>query len=115
MIGGHFIKWWSRTQNHITLSSADKSSLKWWAHLLANWNGVSLFNFPKFAAPMDVQLASDAAGKHGLGIVYGRCWVSEPWPVDAPSNIAILEMIPIVLAAELWGSSWEGFSAGWLL
>ena len=88
-------------RSFLSLSAEDKLTVRWWIELLANWNGVSFFNFPKFAAPTDFEIASDAAGSVGLGILYGSEWVSELWPNPAPINIAVLEITPIVLACEL--------------
>ena len=89
-------------------------TLRWWLNLLVSWNGVSLYNYPRFALPADIQLASDAAGKHGLGITYDTEWIALKWPQNAPSNIAVLELIPIVLAAEIWGHRWSGLAVEFL-
>ena len=100
--------------SYFTLSSEDKLTLRWWLNLLVSWNGVSLYNYPRFALPADIQLASDAAGKHGLGITYDTEWIALKWPQNAPSNIAVLELIPIVLAAEIWGHRWSGLAVEFL-
>ena len=58
----------------------------------------------------DFELTSDAALKIGYGIVMGNEWVAGRWPVGAPTNIAILECVPLVLAAKIWGHTWTGRS-----
>ena len=92
----------------ISLSVEDRSNLKWWLTLFDNWNGITLMRFRNWAPAPDLELSSDAALKEGFGIVCGDSWVSGTWPADAPKNIAVLELIPIVLAAMLWGNHWTG-------
>ena len=58
-------------------------------------------DFPVFSRQADLKLASDSAGSGGLGIVYGREWVVVEWPHPHPANIAVLELIPLVIAASI--------------
>ena len=57
----------------------------------------------------EVKLTSDALGRWGCGAFCGREWFQLQWPerVQA-SNITVKELVPIVLAAALWGSGWKG-------
>ena len=57
----------------------------------------------------DLQLSSDAAF-NGFGILLGNEWIASTWPADAPKNIAILEAIPLVIAAMIWGEHWRGMT-----
>ena len=70
------------------------------------WNGISMLFNPADRTP-DVHLYSDASGSFGCGAWAGRRWLQLPWP-DAVRNWAIStkEMVPIVLAAVLWGKEW---------
>jgi len=76
--------------------------LSWWAKLLSDFCG--------WLPLVDFELSSDAALTVGLGIVNGNEWVSAKWPSSAPTNIAILEMVPLVISALIWGDEWEGKS-----
>ena len=93
-----------------TLSKDDRLNLQWWDTLLSSWNGVSLMRYGPWLPLPDFELASDAALKIGYGIVMGNEWVAGRWPVGAPTNIAILECVPLVLAAKVWGHTWSGRS-----
>ena len=92
----------------ISLSVEDRSNLKWWLTLFDNWNCITLMRFRNWAPAPDLELSSDAALKEGFGIVCGDSWVSGTWPADVPKNIAVLELIPIILATMLWGNRWTG-------
>lgn len=98
----HFASSW------VNLSKEERLNLDWWVALLSHWSGISLMRFCKWETLVDFELSSDAALTKGFGIVNGNDWVSGIWPGNAPSNIAVLELIPIVLAAILWGDSWSG-------
>ena len=53
-------------------------------------------------------MTSDAAGSVGFGAFYQNDWFAQIWSVDSLSlNIAIKELIPIVIAAKLWGFQWK--------
>ena len=103
----------SVTQNHhfVRLSRAEKDDLQWWSHLLSCWNGVSLFIHQKLLPIPDLTISSDAAGSIGFGIVYGSSWVAERWPpLPSTTHISVLELIPIVISAAIWGHRWAGQS-----
>ena len=64
--------------------------------------------FPKWEKAPEMFVTSDAAGSIGFGAYYNDESFSEKWPAEAASlNIAIKEMIPIVVAANMWGNSWQ--------
>jgi hypothetical protein len=96
------------SQCWVSLAKDERLNLTWWADLLQSWNGISLMRYCKWEPIFDLELASDAALTDGFGIVFGREWVAGKWPAFAPTNIAILEMIPLILAAQIWGRSWSG-------
>ena len=92
----------------VSLSKDERLNLAWWLNLLQSWNGISLMRYCKWEQIIDFELTSDAALTDGYGIVFGKQWVAGKWPSSAPSNIAILEMIPLVLAAQLYSHAWAG-------
>ena len=61
--------------------------------------------------PENFRLSSDASGGLGFGVVFGNEWISENWDwVDKRErihNIAILELVPIVIACLTWGRRWN--------
>lgn len=98
----------SELHHFVHLSAWEKEDLDWWNTLLQEWNGRSLFLFPKWEKAPDMFVTSDAAGSIGFGAFYNDESFAERWPAEAaPLNIAIKEMIPIVVAANLWGNGWQ--------
>ena len=58
-----------------------------------------------------IVLTSDASGSWGCGAYWGSQCFQLPWSVTAchiDINIATKELIPIVIAAALWGKMWSG-------
>ena len=68
-------------------------------YLLEGWNGRSFFLMDKWALPADFEFSSDAATSNGCAAILGDSWF-------AP-HISILELVPIVLAASIWGMFWQ--------
>ena len=64
----------------------------------------------EFNARMDVEVWSDASGGWGCGAYWRTQWFQLPWstvPI-ASHGIAAKELLPIVLAAAIWGHEWRG-------
>ena len=53
---------------------------------------------------------SDVSGSWGCGAISStQEWFQWQWPkADQISNIAIQEMIPVVISAAIWGNTWQG-------
>jgi xanthosine utilization system XapX-like protein len=100
------------SSSFISLSKDERLNLDWWVTLLSQWNGISLMSYCRWEPIHDLAIASDAASSEGLGlgIVLGTSWTFAPWPSTAPPNIAVLELIAIVVGAALWGHLWHGKS-----
>ena len=63
---------------------------------------------PEWEKSPDFIVTSDAASSIGFGAFYQNDWFAQMWSVDTLSlNIAIKELIPVVIAAKLWGFLWE--------
>ena len=86
-----------------------KADIQWWTCFLHEWNGRSFF--PR-SAP-SVHVYSDASGS------FLWLWCLSGWRQLVPASvarvmawrersIATLELIPIVIAAALWGPQWHG-------
>ena len=86
----------------------EKEDIDWWYRLISQWNGRSLFLTPKWEIGPDFSVTSDAAGSVGFGAYVGREWFAEKWPPGVEIiDISTKEMIPIVIAADIWGKCWE--------
>ena len=92
---------------HVDLSPWEREDIAWWISLLNNWNGRSLFQFPKWEQAPNISIASDAAGAFGFAAVNGEVWFAGSWPEGTEDvNIAVKELVPIVIAAHIWGHTW---------
>jgi hypothetical protein len=84
----------------------------WYRHL-SDWNGIFFFLDPKTTSSIDLQFSTDASSTVGCGAVFGNEWFSHQWSADminlpdSMKSTALLEIIPIVIAAAIWGSRWE--------
>lgn len=91
----------------IRLNLGFRADLAWWQEFLAAWNGVS-YLYPPRSFPK-VHLYSDASGSWGCAAWCGDAWFQVQWDARASSiSIAEKELIPIILACEVWGQSWSG-------
>ena len=100
----------SRLSNpcHYTrLNCQARMDITWWHCLLLHWNGRSFF--PPAAPSFNVY--SDASGSFGCG-AYGlgmSTWFQLPWPQSwSTVGISAKELVPIVVAAAIWGPRWSG-------
>ena len=56
-----------------------------------------------------ITVTSDALGSWGCGEFCGKEWFQLRWPkVTQELHITVKELIPIVLAAVVWGGEWKG-------
>ncbi len=92
----------------VRLSSLERDDISWWHKLLSSWNGRSLFLYPSWDHGPRLAVTSDAAGSVGFAAIYQRQWFAGRWPPTACNlNIADQKLIPIVLAAHIWGHTWS--------
>lgn len=93
---GHFVR----------LNAGAKADLAWWRCFLQHWSGSSFFPLPTPAS----QVYSDASGAFGCGAVMdGQDWVQTQWPAGWEAiDISTKELVPVVVAAALWGGRWAG-------
>ena len=92
----------------VHLTAWEKEDIEWWTSLINSWNGRSLFLLPKWERAPDTLVSSDASGSIGFGAFNSNEFFACKWPNDFGSlNIATKEMIPIVIAAKIWGHHWE--------
>ena len=92
-------------EQHVTLPAHTRADIAWWHTFAHSWNGTSII--PPREPTHSVY--SDASGAWGCGAFSDRNWFQLPWSESwAPIHIAAKEMVPIVIAAALWGHQWTG-------
>ena len=99
----------TRAPHHfVRLNTGARADLCWWRYFLQDWNGVSFFSQPAHS----YHVYSDASGTFGCGaFIQSLGWFQVRWPACwDPVNIAAEELVPIVIAAALWGAQWAGHS-----
>jgi len=95
-----------RASHHIIrLNEGARADLLWWRTFLEDWNGTSFF---PTSIPA-IEVISDASGSYGCGAFshnYG--WFQLEWPESWQAiNITAKELVPVILAAALWGHQWK--------
>ncbi len=103
------ISQFGRPDHTIRLNAAFRADLEWWHNFLAPWNGVAIMR--REDQPAEIEIWSDASGSWGCGAVWGMQWFQvawAEWPEFAGAPIAAKELLPIIIAAAIWGSSWVG-------
>jgi hypothetical protein len=89
------------------LNSHAQADILWWQLFIHSWNGISIL--PPSSPSLSV--ISDASGSWGCGAFVKQSgeWLVVAWPAAwASTNIAVKELLPIVLAAAIWGRKWAG-------
>ena len=95
----------SHPSHFIRLNVEARTDLGLWHCLIKHWNGRSFFPLPE----PSVHVFSDASGSFGCGAFCGNSWFQVQWPHTwASTSIAGKELVPVVMAAALWGSGWAG-------
>lgn len=95
--------------HHIRLNKGFRADLQWWNTFVEEWNGISTIPPSPSQVPMEFYLYSDAAGRWGCGAVYNQAWFQLQWPEGCEQfSIAFKELVPILIAALVWGKGWEG-------
>ena len=88
------------------LNQDARADIAWWQCLLRHWNGRSFF---PLASPTR-HLYSDASGSYGCGAFSTEqaSWFQLQWPHSwSGTSISAKELVPIVLAAAMWGPLWS--------
>ena len=94
--------------HHIRLGREFRSDLTWWCTFLEAWNGVSLLRAAERDVP-DITITSDASGSWGCGAFWQQKWFQCSWHTSWKTvDILAKELLPIVIAAAIWGKAWGG-------
>ena len=85
--------------------------IAWWREFLQTWNGTEQFidQCPTDAA--DLELYTDASGRHGCGAYFQGEWFHHEWQphqqLSKDVSIQWQELFAIVAAALTWGHNWR--------
>ena len=95
--------------HHIRLNQDFRSDLLWWRTFASHWNGAALIIDPNSRHP--VVVTSDASGFWGCGAWCECQWFQLQWDQQSErKQIAVKELLPVIIAAAIWGHSWSGKS-----
>ena len=81
--------------------------LAWWDLTCHAWVGSSVHQFIILDQPR-FHLFSDASGSWGCGTYSNPLWFQIPWSRISGASIALKELLPIKVAAAVWGPQWSG-------
>ena len=94
----------------IKLTEAFRADLQWWIDFLPQWNGCCKFLDSFWVASPSMHLFTDASGSTGCGGVFGSDWFQilwPPWLLESKPSIALLELLPVLVACVVWGKYWQ--------
>ena len=95
-----------KNNNHtIRLDANCRSNVTWWRIFASYWNGHALL--PDISNKC-VEFTSDGSGYWGCGALCGTKWFQLQWDDTTRFCFSILELVPIVIAAVIWGPEWKG-------
>ena len=99
-----------KLHHRIRLNEIARADIQWWAEFLPKWNGTAQFLEKEWTTADQMELWTDAATFVGAGGFWQGHWFFIPWPPSVTTNknlnITWMELLPIVIAARLWGKSW---------
>ena len=98
----------SHPMHHVRLNNVARADILWWHLFVEKWNGISmLWDTQRYLS--DITVYSDASGSWGCGALWQLKWFNLPWSTHLQScSIAVKELVPVVVAAALYGSQWRG-------
>ncbi len=102
-----------RLDRRVRLNVAARADLEWWRQFGLQWNGVSMMRALVEAEEPQVVLVSDASGSWGCGAAWEDRWFQLSWSLTnevCDWGIMPKEMLPIVIAAAVWGYRWRGLT-----
>ena len=93
----------------VRLSRSARSDIEWWQRYCAQWNGTAMMSVVNRVEPdFKVSMVSDASG---CGALHGQDWFQLKWEglgENSQQNITVKELLPVLIAAAMWGKRWAG-------
>ena len=91
--------------HRIKLNKECKLDMQAWHYFVKTFNGRSFFLDEHWNDSHTLQLFTDSSKSLGFGAVFGINWFYGEWPDKWKTyNIVVLELFPIVLSIDVWGS-----------
>ena len=98
----------SHPRHLVRLNKPARADIIWWHLFVERWNGISLL-WDLGLVKNDLKVYSDASGSWGCAAFQHPHWFQLGWnPHLCQLSIAAKELIPVVLAAALFGHQWAG-------
>lgn len=98
----------SSRHHRITLSRESRKDLRSWSVFAQNFNGRNLLLDSVWLSNQHLHLHTDAAGSGGYAAIFGSHWFLGKWSTHhAKLHITFQELLPIVIAFEVWGSAFR--------
>ena len=101
----------NKSHHKIRVSKAMKADMRVWTSFLSQYNGVTVMLDSLWTSNEAINLFTDSAGgkNRGFGIFFQGKWAQACWPEHwiksgILSDITFLELFPIVVAVNIWGS-----------
>ncbi len=95
-------------RHHVTLNQEARRDLAAWKLFLDFFNGKSMLLDYKWVSAPVLNLATDSAGSLGFAAIFGSHYLFGRWPQQWLNfDITDKELLPIVLAVEIWGNEME--------
>lgn len=96
-----------RRHHHVRLNAEFRADLAWWLTFASHWNGTSLLIHRHSPT---TTFCSDASGSWGCGAWHNTNWFQIQWDANSLNlHISAKELIPVIVAAVVWGPQWKGY------
>ena len=97
--------------HRIRITQAVRADMTWWAVFAPRWNGTFPILPPSPGDGVGPTLSADSS-RVGMGAVWEGEWWAAEWPpsvaAEAHPSMTLLEILPVLVAAVAWDSSWRG-------
>ena len=101
----------NRDGRRVRLNQEARADIEWWYQFGLEWNGTSFMRSVAVPADPQEEMLSDASGGWGCGAAWNGRWFQLDWNKASGArdwNIMPKELLPIVVAAAVWGKLWKG-------
>ena len=93
-----------KPHHRITLNKESRRDIAAWKLFADKFNGKNILSHQRWLTSESLHLSTDSAGSLGYGAVFHPHWFSGSWPPHwFHMDITFKELVPIVLALEIWG------------
>ncbi|MES9881299.1 MAG: reverse transcriptase domain-containing protein [Sedimenticola sp.] len=95
-----------KNHHHTRLNNEARADIRAWLEFVSKFNGKNVFLHRRWVDSEYIKLYTDAAGVHGgFAAIFGSKWFVGSFPESLRNeSITVKELLPIVLAVEVWGN-----------